>query len=432
MEKPTLPPIPEGFKSMLRALPMIDAERLLAALDTPPVVSIKVNRRKSLPAPDMELSISSDSCDSASNIDGHVPWCPSGIYLKSRPKFTLNPLMHAGAFYVQDASSMIYETIISSLIDELGSQSPALVLDACAAPGGKSTSIINSLPDSWHIVANEFVPSRAAILRENIMKWGFPNFSVTNSPVDKLASAGAMFSIVAVDAPCSGEGMMRKEPIARSQWSETLVKQCALLQKEILANAVDALLPGGFLIFSTCTFNPIENEDNLRWLAEDMGLMPVEPNTADGVEIPRQIYGDFPALRFMPDITKGEGLFLAILRKPGTYSPLKNPVKSLQKVLSKCRVIADTYPLPTHKGKEIIPDGTAPLNVLFDKEKYPLVEVDRNTALEFLRHNPLSLPEDAKSGINVVTYKGLPLGLVKNIGNRANNMYPKEWRIKNL
>lgn len=424
-----LTPLPEDFKQMLRDIPGLDAEALITALDTPPAISIKRNLRK----------------DPGASQGSQVPWCSSGHYLDSRPIFTLDPRLHAGAFYVQEAASMIYETIIPPLLAELDIHSPAsgnsnntnselLVLDACAAPGGKSTSIINALPDSAHLVANEFVTNRAGILRENLLKWGFPNISITNSSVERLASIGPLFSIVAVDAPCSGEGMMRKEPVARTQWSPALVDRCASLQKEILASAIDALLPGGFLIFSTCTFNTVENEQNLSWLVENKGLVPVAPTLPPGVDIPRQVTGDFPALRFFPHITRGEGLFIAILRKPGPYTPLRNPDKSLQKLLSKCKVIADGYPTPVAKGKDLIPDGCAPLNVDFDPErkKYHYTDLDTATALDFLRHNAIVLPPDTPRGIVVVSYKGLPLGLVKNLGSRANNLYPKEWRIKNL
>ena len=242
--------IPEGFKEMVRGMQGIDGEALLAALDTPSPVSIKINRRK----------LKDCSTQAVAGTLGYgdlkpVPWCASGFYLPARPQFTLNPLLHAGVFYVQEAGSMFYESIVQELAADLP---PGLVLDACAAPGGKSTSILNALPDGWTLVSNEFVPTRAAVLRENLLKWGYPDIVVTNSPVSALAKGAPLFSIVAVDAPCSGEGMMRKEPVARSQWSPGLVQQCAALQREILADAVGALLPGGILIYSTCTFNTAE------------------------------------------------------------------------------------------------------------------------------------------------------------------------------
>lgn len=399
-------PIPEGFKEMIRQMPDIDGEALLAALDTKPCVSVKINRRK----------LGDLTVKRAEDILGYnglqpVPWCPSGFYLPERPQFTLNPLLHAGAFYVQDASSMIYESLVTEYCSGFA---PGLALDMCAAPGGKSTSILNALPDGWTLVSNEFTPQRAGALRENMLKWGYPYIVVTNNDTARFADNGELFSLVAVDAPCSGEGMMRKESVARTQWSPGLIRQCAALQREITGNAVNALLPGGILIYSTCTFNRTENEDNVQWAAEEFNLSVLHTQ------------------RFMPHITRGEGLFVSVLQKPGVFSAPKNSRKTLDRVLKKCRVLADGFPGPVQKGKELLPDPTAPLNVDFDANKLPAAEVELETALEYLRHNPLALPAHAPRGLTVVTYRGQRLGFVKNLGTRANNLYPKEWRIRNL
>ena len=399
-------PIPEGFKEMIRQMPEIDGEALLTALDTEPAISVKVNRRKlgDLTAGQAEEILGYDALEP-------VPWCRSGFYLPSRPQFTLNPLLHAGAFYVQDASSMVYESLVAEYCVDM----PAgLALDMCAAPGGKSTSILNALPDGWTLVSNEFTQQRAGALRENLLKWGYPDIVVTNNDTASYADGGELFSLVAVDAPCSGEGMMRKEAVARSQWSPGLIRQCATLQREIIRNAVDALLPGGTLIYSTCTFNRTENEENVQWAADEFGLAILHTQ------------------RFMPHITRGEGLFVAILRKPGTLLPPRNGRKALDRVLKRCRVLADGFPQPVMKGKDLVPDPTAPLSVDFDANKYPAAEVELETALEYLRHNPITLPADAPRGLTVITYHDQRLGFVKNLGTRANNLYPKEWRIRNL
>ena len=416
--------IPEGFKEEIRRMDGIDGEALLAALDTPSPVSIKINRRK---MPDC-------SAQAVAGTLGYgdlkpVPWCASGFYLPARPQFTLNPLLHAGVFYVQEAGSMFYESIVQELAADLP---PGLVLDACAAPGGKSTSILNALPDGWTLISNEFVPTRAAVLRENLLKWGYPDIVVTNSPVSALAKVGPLFSIVAVDAPCSGEGMMRKEPVARSQWSPGLVQQCAALQREILADAVDALLPGGILIYSTCTFNTAEDDDNLQWLVDNFGLEPIQLRCAALVPGHADNPSRNHAVRFMPHITDSEGLFVAALRKPGELRPVRNPKAKLSQLMKGCKVLCDGYPAPTMKGKNLIPDPTAALDVTFDANKYPRADVDLTTALDYLRHNAITLPAGSPAGVTVLTYKGFPLGFVKNLGNRANNMYPKEWRIRNL
>lgn len=416
--------IPEGFKEMVRGMHGIDGEALLAALDTQSPVSIKINRRKMPECTPQAVAGTLGYEDLRP-----VPWCESGFYLPARPQFTLNPLLHAGVFYVQEAGSMLYESIVQELAADLP---PGLVLDACAAPGGKSTSILNALPDGWTLVSNEFVPTRAAVLRENLLKWGYPDIVVTNSPVSALAKGAPLFSIVAVDAPCSGEGMMRKEPVARSQWSPGLVQQCAALQREILADAVDALLPGGILIYSTCTFNTTEDDDNLQWLVDSFGLEPIQLRCA--ALVPGHADNPSPnhAVRFMPHITDSEGLFVAALRKPGELRPVRSPKAKLSQLLKCCKVLCDGYPEPVMKGKNLIPDPTAALDVTFDANKYPRTDVDLTTALDYLRHNAITLPAGSPAGLTVLTYKGFPLGFVKNLGNRANNMYPKEWRIRNL
>lgn len=400
--------IPDGFRETILSRKDIDGAALLTALEEPAVTAVKLNRRKlpdiiadGIPAIEDELGYSGLE---------PVPWCRSGFYLPERPQFTLNPLMHAGAFYVQEPSSMIYESIIERYAADMPL---GLALDMCAAPGGKSLSIINALPDGWKLIANEYVPSRAAILCENLIKWGYPDIIVTNSDTGVFADSIPMFSIIAVDAPCSGEGMMRKEEVARTQWSPGLVTQCAALQRKILANAVDALLPGGLLIYSTCTFNTIENDDNFLWLTDEYGLEPLK------LVIPGCEPGEY--IRFMPHVTRSEGLFVAALRKPGFLAPPKKVGKALDRILRDCRVLASG-----------IPENVAPLAVNFDPNKYPGADITLETALDYLRHKAITLPESAPKGLTFLKYKGCRLGFVKNIGNRANNLYPKEWRIRNL
>ena len=388
-------PIPEDFKTMLRDLTGCEANLLLEALEQPPLTSVRLNRRKNV-----------------TDFPGSSPvaWCESGLYLEKRPEFIFDPLLHAGAYYVQDASSMIYETVVKRLLPHFYSDyspssptpysyAPLNILDLCAAPGGKTTAIINAIPDGCRIVANEYSPKRVGALRENIERWGYPLVSVTNKSSDFFASQGAAFDIVAVDAPCSGEGMMRKEEVARVQWSPKLVEQCASLQKEILRNANEALRPGGFLIFSTCTFNRRENEENAEWVVNELGLIPYDLELPEEWGIPGGINTDLPVYRFMPHITKGEGLFLAVFRKVGDPIPLKE------------------------KPAAFHPQSGNP------SPGYPTCEIDQSTAIKYLRGESLVLPPDQPKGIITLTYKGLPLGEVKNIGSRANNLYPKHKRI---
>ena len=416
--------LPEEFKSQMEALLADDADAFFEAMKTPPSVSIKLNRRKT-------------TDPAVTGYDSLIPvkWCQSGYYLPERPKFTLNPLLHAGVFYVQDASSMIYETITEKVVPAaLDTGSPLRVLDLCAAPGGKTTSLINALPDGSVVVANEYVGSRASALRENLIKWGYPDIIVTNSPTSAFARMGEVFDIIAVDAPCSGEGMMRKEEVAVTQWNPGLQKQCATLQKEILSDAFEALKPGGFLIYSTCTFNREENEENLRWLAEEKGLIPVNMEIPEEWGILKGIDTDYPCYRFMPHKTRGEGLFVAVLRKEGDYPRAKtlSDTTFRKEIKEKTKVIADGIPRTAIKGRDTVPTSESVLATDFDRNSLPSVDVDEDTALSYLRHEALRLDSNIGKGFAVINYKGFPLGLVKNIGNRANNLYPSQWRIKFL
>lgn len=372
---------------MLHDLLGDEAFDLIKALDEKPVISVRLNRRK----PGAEFPNST-----------RIPWCESGFYLNERPEFILDPLLHAGAYYVQDASSMIYETTISSLLKTFPrsyTKNGINVLDLCAAPGGKTTAIINAIPDGSEVTANEYSLKRVSALRENIDRWGYPNVKITNKDAAFYGGQGEAFDIVAVDAPCSGEGMMRKEEIARSQWSIQLVEQCAKLQKEILSKAVKALNPGGYLIYSTCTFNRQENEENAEFIRNELGLEPFDPGFPDELRIPRGIQTDLPVYRFMPHKTKGEGLFLAVFHKPGEL-----PNNSKKKKIE----------LKEHDS---------------EKKILPFVEVDKQKALAYLRRESIILPSETPKGLVTITYKGLPLGLAKNIGTRANNLYPKNRRI---
>lgn len=416
--------LPEEFKNQMEELLGEETEAFFSAMGDAPAVSIKLNRRKTT---DPKVIGYADMMP--------VKWCRSGYYLPERPKFTLNPLLHAGVFYVQDASSMIYETIAEKVIPSaFDTGAPLRILDLCAAPGGKTTSLINALPEGSNIVANEFIGSRANVLRENLIKWGYPNIFVTNSPTSVFTELSEEFDIVAVDAPCSGEGMMRKEEVAVTQWNPGLQKQCATLQREILSDAIEALKPGGFLIYSTCTFNREENEENLRWLVEEKGLAAMDMDFPEEWGIMKGIGTLYPCVRFMPHKTKGEGLFAAVLRKEGDYPRASRMsetafVKTLKK---HARVIAEGIPQTVIKGRDEIPASESVLATDYNPDALPSVEVDEATALSYLRHEALRLDGNVGKGFVVIKYKGYPLGLVKNIGTRANNLYPSQWRIKFL
>ena len=455
--------LPADFSTFIRTqIGDEKADILLRALTGEPEVSLRLNRRKMPPLP---------LYDDATK----VPWCESGQYLKERPVFTYNPLLHAGTFYVQDASSMIYETIVRSIAGD----EPLRVADLCAAPGGKTTAIINALPDGSVILANEYVASRAGILKENLCKYGYPNTVITNTDASRLAEMRNFFDIVAVDAPCSGEGMMRKEESARSQWSEGLIRQCAALQREILESAVAMTAPGGFLIYSTCTFNTYEDEDNASFIAGSLGLPPVDTGLAGKWGIQKEVKGNIPALRFMPGFTKGEGLFVALFRKPDddtsprrihgkinkkgnkdkckvktdpsraataaswtdTEVEIRNheghlllltppAVTLLDSIPKGVRILAAGVEAGEIKGKDLIPAHALAMSEIMS-HPFPEVELDTPDALRYLSKDAITLPSDTPKGFVTATYCGIPLGFLKNHGNRSNNLYPQEYRIRN-
>lgn len=401
-------------------------------------------------------------------MDGEaVPWCAAGIYLPVRPKFTLDPAMHQGAYYVQDASSMFIAEAISQIRRRLPQGGALKYLDACAAPGGKTTAAIDALPEGSLVVANEFDPRRAHILVENVIKWGYPNIVISRGDTAQFKALKGEFDIIAVDAPCSGEGMMRKDRIAVEQWTPQLVEQCAERQRKILSNVLPALRAGGFLIYSTCTFNATENEDIVDWLTNeyDLEVVLLEVNPDWG------IVNNSRGIHFYPSHVKGEGLFISVLRSTSTTPSrrLKDSATKVPKVTkphaaqrwltngrefiveeSDAQVTA--YPrswhadikrydrtlttllqgvtLATKKGKSLIPTQQLAMSICLDTTLHPTVEVDRDTALNYLRREALTLPADTPKGYTLLLHNGLPLGWVNNLGNRANNLYPEAWRIR--
>lgn len=415
--KQTNASIPEEFFERMKSLLGEEEAALLAdALEDKPSVSIRLNRKK-VTDPYIFMQRFAEYNPKM------VPWCSSGFHLEGRPDFVHDPLFHAGTFYVQEAASMYYETLVTEIIstlmaeDGLSAKHPLIVADLCAAPGGKSTAILNALTGNYILVANEFDRKRAFILKENLDKWGDPDVVITNSPVSGFSNFAGVFDIVAVDAPCSGEGMMRREPVARTQWNPGLVEQCATLQREILENAVASLQPGGFLIYSTCTFNEVENEKNVEWLRDTLGL--------DIFRDPRH---------FMPHREKCEGLYVCVLRKPLAPEVKKHSVSSLEGMVSLLKkaginIVSAGTEASVSKGNLQIPSSRRVLAHNFSGEEFPTVELSEDEAVAYLRRNSIVLPEGTPQGFVTVCFEGHPLGLVKNIGNRANNLYPSEWRI---
>lgn len=370
-------------------------------------------------------------------IPQQIPWCKEGYYLNERPNFTFDPLLHAGIYYVQEASSMFLSHVLRQLIKH-----PVTMLDLCAAPGGKTTCARTAIPDGSLLFSNEPIGKRAQILAENIQKFGHPDIVVTNNYPRDYKKTKLVFDVIVADVPCSGEGMFRKDAQAIEEWSLQNVEKCCQLQRSIITDIWDNLRPGGILVYSTCTFNAHENEENIAWLLKhydaELIEIPVEKEwniTSSLIGNPLNDGRKFPVYRFIPGLTKGEGLFMAIIRKAGDNENLNNPNdirsdKIVAEANKKLKVLVHGVKKNIEKGKNIIPDHSLALSIVGNKGKFPAIEIDYSTSISYLRHEAIVLPLDSPKGIVTLQYRGVPIGFAKNLGSRANNLYPQEWRIK--
>lgn len=366
-----------------------------------------------------------------------IPWCKDGYWLETRPNFTFDPLLHAGAYYVQEASSMFLSHVLQHLVKQ-----PVMALDLCAAPGGKTTCARASLPIGSFLFSNEPIGKRAQILAENVQKFGHEGVAVTNNYPRDYKKTKLGFDVIIADVPCSGEGMFRKDPQSIEEWSPQNVENCWQLQRSIIADIWDNLKPGGILIYSTCTFNAHEDEENIAWILNeyDAELLSVPTEeawniTGSLIDNPLKDGREFPVYRFIPGKTRGEGIFMAIIRKRGENNALNSKTtidvdKAITEAHKHLRILSHGVKKGMQKGKNVIPDHTLALSFSTDKSAYPNVEVDYQTAIAYLRHEAIVLSSDAPRGIVLLTYKGYSIGFAKNLGNRANNLYPQEWRIK--
>ncbi|MBL7827517.1 MAG: rRNA cytosine-C5-methyltransferase [Saprospiraceae bacterium] len=448
-------PLPTAFIDQMRLLLGADGlDEFTTALQLDPPVSIRLNQGKPV---DFEQELSD-----------RVPWHPYGFYLPERPVFTLDPLFHAGAYYVQEASSMFLYEALKQTVDF---SKPLKALDLCAAPGGKSTLIADLLaPQGGLLVANETIRSRTGALRENLEKWGYPNIAITSAESEAFEALEGFFDIVVVDAPCSGEGLFRKDEEAVGEWSPSHVELCSARQKRILSAAVSCLAPGGILVFSTCTYNSSENSENVQWLEQNFSL---EPQT---LELPAEwgiesIKGGY---QFFPHRLRGEGFFLSVLRKSGGQSNRNNASGNFKSItsLSKSQLpflqgkltgnfeagyyqtsSGEILMLPQQwlsvyltldkvlkikwfgtligelKGRDFIPSHSLALSRVASLD-LPAVDVDKHTALRFLKKDIFELPAGIPNGWLLVRYNGLNLGWIKAMPNRMNNYLPQERRIR--
>ena len=380
-------------------------QQYLHSFDEPTPVSVRLNPFKPLSSLTSYLLPFEDP----------VPHCKDAYYLTERPNFTLDPLLHAGAYYVQEASSMYLDKVIREELSSFNYQL-STALDLCAAPGGKSTLLRAALPEDVKLYSNEPDRKRANILVENMQKQGHPNVVVTNSYASDYKKSGLLFDLILTDVPCSGEGMFRKDPATIKEWSVQNVMKCQQLQRSIISDIWDCLRPGGILIYSTCTFNRHEDEENIEWIKDSF----------EAEEI-------LPAKRFIPGVDRGEGLFMAVLRKMSTDVTIQRQNMQALRILSP--VNSQLSPINSQLSTvncQLSINHAEALSIATPKDKYPRVELSREDALKYLRRESLILPEETPRGYVIVTYQDLPLGFVKNIGTRANNLYPKEWKIRNL
>jgi len=441
---------PELLRHVAARTGVLDAasqQAFVAAHDAPPPVSIRINRAKWEGGPKLRP----------------VPWATDAYYLEQRPTFTFDPLFHAGAYYVQEAGSMFLEQAVRAC--GLAGQD-CVALDLCAAPGGKSTHLLSMLGADALLVSNEVVRPRARILCDNITKWGRANVCVTGSDPALFSGLPDFFDLVVVDAPCSGEGLFRKDEDAMQHWSEEAVTHCASRQMDILQHAWATLRPGGHLIYSTCTYNREENEENVkRMLAWGGACVPVPLEPESGVTEVRE--NGVVAYRFMPHLTEAEGFFLSVMRKPGdgeAYRPsapknfwneprakelqLGMPdlplVRDGERILTITPMLRELFPAisrqvyPLQYGVEVAqmvkgqwtPSHQWAASTLFEKDAFAIIDVELAEAILYLRGNPL--PATGAKGFGVVRFKGLALGLVKGAGNRWNNLYPTPLRIRDI
>jgi len=403
------------------------------------------------------------------NAGEKIPWTAFGYYLKERPIFTLDPLFHAGAYYVQEASSMFLEQAIKQIIPL---DQPLHVLDLCAAPGGKSTHIISLLNKNSLLVSNEVIRSRVNVLGENLQKWGSNNVIVTHNDAHDFSALEGMFDVIIIDAPCSGEGLFRKDPSAMKSWSPENIEHCSARQKRILNDVWPALKESGILIYSTCTYNTSENEENLSWLQQhkEVEFIPLILNDKWRVEEVKK--DNAVGYRLYPHTVKGEGFFLAAARKLEKTYPVKNKISKpvfnspskkimqeinswlinpeektfiqrentiqffptlhtsfIEQVIKPLRInYAGTF-LGTVKHDKIIPEHALALSNELCKENFFTVSLSRDHALQYLRKETISLDVPHK-GFALAVYNNLPLGWMNIIPGRINNLYPQEWRIR--
>ncbi len=443
--------IPVPLLQELRKVKGFDESAFIAAHQLASFTSVRKN-----PAKDIGLFESNE----------RVPWCTNGVYLPERPVFTLDPAFHAGAYYVQEASSMFLHHLFKVVI---GDKKDLRVLDLCAAPGGKSTLIASLLDQESLLISNDVIRSRATILEENMTRWGHMNTWVTSNDPRDFGKLNGYFDVIVADAPCSGSGLWRKDAKALDEWSEANVQLCSERQQRILADVWPALKQDGVLIYATCSYSPEEDEQILDWLADNYDVAAVNADISKGwgVTTVSSAHG-LAGYRFFPDKVKGEGFFIAAVQKKEEERALQYPrfktthdKKIQQQAGYLLREGAFTFAqinkescsaiLPGHEqdwhllkqvvylrniglnigspaGKDWIPAHEVALSIDASKD-VPAIDVTKEQALHFLKREDMGIAELPKGWL-MVKHSGLGLGWIKSLGNRVNNYLPKHWRIR--
>lgn len=485
------------------------AGRVMCALGCPPSVSVRLNPAKPWRAegtPVRRDACLTDAADAetadirktgttdfkdtetayiaGAETAGRVPWNSFGLFLRERPVFTLDPLFHAGAYYVQDSSSMFVGFVFRQVLERMAGEGTLpqernlRVLDLCAAPGGKTTdlaaSLREALGDRFLLVSNEVMKNRAGVLADNVARWGDPNVAVTSADPAAFSRFDGFFDIILADVPCSGEGMFRKDAEAVAQWSEETMELCAARQRRIVADVWPALAGNGILLYSTCTFNRHENDGNAAWITSELGASVLDIGCPfDGPVHTGQGYS------LAPGFVSGEGQYCAVLKKDGETAGRQRPAgrdtkdrgqkaqnpqvsgKNTEKEISALlsvpsvlrsrgevltavprqiygdltflegfvKTLSAGVAVGTLKGSGLVPDADLALSPMLRDGAFPDVALDRQTALEYLHRDAIRLPEGTAAGFCTVSWRGIRLGFVKNLGARCNSLHPMHRRI---
>ncbi|CAN5422720.1 rRNA cytosine-C5-methyltransferase [soil metagenome] len=440
----TIPLSPE-FISRIKISLGDSSEPFLKSMQEPAPISIRMNPEKK-----------SDLFEK----EEKIPWCTEGRYLAERPSFIFDPLFHAGCYYVQEASSMLNEVVLAQL-NLL--QKNIKALDLCAAPGGKSTHLLSLLGNKSLVVCNEVVPGRNKILQQNLVKWGSSNAIVIQNQPKEIGKLEQLFDLILVDAPCSGEGMFRKDVNAIREWNEQNVERCMIRQTSILEDIIPALQPGGLLIYSTCTYEPGENDFQIEKLIESHDFSLVEIQNP-GFGIMSTKFG----LQAYPHLVKGEGFYIAVLKKNGQpeiknhhsrsiapkheayrnylndfledasaftpyligemlYAIPNDFYETFQELSDKLYIRQAGICMGTLKGKDLVPSHELALSNQL-RNDLPSLDLNREDALRYLKCE--SIPYNSvPPGWYTITFENFIIGWAKVVTGRINNYFPREWRI---